>query len=298
MTEHLRVAGAKTEIREPRFKLTPFSEIKLDTPPAYLIKGLIPRCGLTVIWGPPKCGKSFWVFDLLMHVALGWEYRGRRVKKAAVVYCVLEGAEGFLARVEAFRQAKMTEEADVPFFLIATPMSLAADHGHIVVAIRAADVTPGAVVIDTLNRSIAGSESDDRDMAAYIQAADAIRDAFKCAVIIVHHCGHEGSRPRGHSSLLGAADALLSVKRDSANNIAVSVEYMKDGPTCKEIVCSLEPMEVGIDTDGDPISSCVVRPVMVTTRRAPARQLQSSPRPPRSRSTSRVSASPRDISGG
>ena len=49
--------------------------------------------------------------------------------------------------------------------------------------------TPAVVVIDTLNRSLNGNENDSKDMAAYIRAADAIRETFHCAVIIVHHCG-------------------------------------------------------------------------------------------------------------
>jgi RecA-family ATPase len=93
-----------------KFSLIPFSEIKLATASAYLVKGLILRTGLTVIWGPPKCGKRFWAHDLIMHVALGWEYHGRRIKQGAVVYCALEGAEGFRARLEAFRQAKMAKD--------------------------------------------------------------------------------------------------------------------------------------------------------------------------------------------
>jgi AAA domain len=259
-----RKSGASSASKAKRFELAPFSEIRLDNTPPYLVKGLIPRTGLTVIWGPPKCGKSFWTFDLMMHVALGWGYRGRRVRQGHVVYCALEGAEGFRARIEAFRQAKMAEGvADVPFFLIATPIALAADHGFLVAAIRATlGTTPLAVVvIDTLNRSIAGSESDDRDMAAYIQAADAIRDTFKCAVIVVHHCGIDATRPRGHTSLTGAADAQIAVKSDAADDIIVAVEYMKDGPASEEIISWLEPIEVGTDADGDPITSCVVVPV-------------------------------------
>src|SRR5262245_17118727 len=62
-----------------RFKLTRFSEIPWSPVANYLIKDLIPREGLIVVWGPPKCGKSFWTFDALMHVALGRKYRGRRV---------------------------------------------------------------------------------------------------------------------------------------------------------------------------------------------------------------------------
>ena len=40
----------------------------------------------------------------------------------------------------------------------------------------------------------------DEDMAAYIQAADRLREKFACTVIIIHHCGINGDRPRGHTS--------------------------------------------------------------------------------------------------
>ena len=64
------------DVTPSRLALVPFDQIRLDTAPAYLVKGLVPREGLTVVWGPPKCGKSFWTFDLTMHVALGRPYRG------------------------------------------------------------------------------------------------------------------------------------------------------------------------------------------------------------------------------
>jgi hypothetical protein len=117
------------------------------------------------------------------------------------------------------------------------------------------------VVIDTLNRSLAGSENKDEDMAKYIAAADSIRDKLSCAVIIVHHCGVDGTRPRGHTSLTGACDAQLAVSRDDAQNVVVEVEWMKDGPEGDRLVSRLEPIEVGQDEDGDPITSCVVVPV-------------------------------------
>jgi hypothetical protein len=93
------------------------------------------------------------------------------------------------------------------------------------------------------------------------RCVDAIRDAFNCAVIIVHHCGHEGTRPRGHSSLMGAIDAQIAVKRDAADNIIATVELMKDGPQGDEFSSRLEVVEIGIDDDGDKITSCVIVPV-------------------------------------
>ena len=73
--------------------LVAFDDVLMSTTGFYLVKNLIPRAGLVIVWGAPKCGKSFWTFDMLMHVAFGWEYRGLRVKGGPVVYCALEGAE-------------------------------------------------------------------------------------------------------------------------------------------------------------------------------------------------------------
>ena len=244
-----------------RFALVPFDQIEISAGASYLVKGLIPRAGLVVVWGPPKCGKSFLTFDLSMHVALGWEYRGRRVKQGCVVYCALEGAQGFRARVEAFRREKLDGNApSPPFHLMASALNLVVDQAAFLEALRAQlrEEKPVVVVIDTLNRSLAGSESDDKDMAAYVRAADAIRDAFDCAVVIVHHCGHNGERPRGHSSLIGAVDAQIAVKRDAAENIVATLELSKDGEAGAEIVSRLVPVEVGRDEDDEPIRSCVI----------------------------------------
>jgi len=255
--------GANKGQRRPRFQLVPFNELTVGSRAVYLVKGIIPQTGLVVIWGPPKCGKSYLVFTIMLYVALGWEYRGRRVRQGMVVYLALEGQDGFGARAAAFRSRYLDGTGDVPdFFLVKERTDLIHDHQALIQCIATqCEGAPAAVVIDTLNRSLAGSESDDKDMGAYVRAADAIRERFNCAVIIVHHCGVDGSRPRGHTSLTGAADIQISVKRDAARNIIATVEYAKDGPEGATIASRLEQVELGRDDDGDPVTACVVVPV-------------------------------------
>ena len=125
--------------------------------------------------------------------------------------------------------------------------------------VRPEDDKPAAIVLDTLNRSLKGSESSDEDMGDYVKAADALREAFECAVIVVHHCGIDGTRPRGHTSLTGAVDAQLSVKREVGDVIVVTVDMMKDGAQGDTIASTLEVVDVGIDEDGEPITSCIIR---------------------------------------
>jgi hypothetical protein len=258
-----------------RIKLVRFGEIVLGSERRYLVKGLIPNPGLSLIWGPPKSGKSFWTFDLVMHVAAGWEYRGRRVHQGPVVYCSFEGQSGIKARVEAFRQRYGRDlSQDLPFFLQTVTLDLVRDRTELIEAVRATlgETGPVAVVLDTLNRSLAGSESSDIDMSNYVRAADAIRDAFNCSVLVVHHCGINDTRPRGHTSLTGAADAQLAVKRDGGGNIFVTVEFMKDGTEGESIASRLELIEVGTDQDGEPITSCVVVPSNANRINSPKRQ--------------------------
>ena len=245
-----------------RFELIPFDEIRVGGAPSYLVRGLIPRHGLTLVFGPMKSGKTFFMIDLMMHVALDREYRGHRVKGGCVVYCVLEGPHGFRGRIEAFRRHKMAAPIkDVPFHLVAARMSFIADHGELVADIRDAlgdDRPPAVIVIDTLRRSLDGSESDDEDIAAYVGAADRVREAFGCAIVIVHHSGLEAGRPRGHTSLGAAVDAQLACTKDRSGKVTVEVQLMRDGPEGETLHGQLREVDIGFDDDGLPMTSCVL----------------------------------------
>ena len=155
-------APERTKSRRPKFQLVAFKDIRLDTERRnYLIKGLLPDRGLVVMWGPPKCYKSFCATDMGLHISLGWEYRGRRVQQATVVYCALEGKSSQPDRFGAFKQHYKIEEA--PFYLITEPLDLISEAQKLITDIETQldGVCPG-VIIDTLNRSLVGSEFEGR----------------------------------------------------------------------------------------------------------------------------------------
>jgi hypothetical protein len=149
---------------------------------------------------------------------------------------------------------------DPPFYLLTTRLDLVEDIDELIADIKAQlpDEQCLIIVIDTLNRTIHGSESKDDDMGAFRDAADRLRVEFRAAVIIIHHCGIDGTRPRGHTGLTGACDAQLAVKKDVDNSILVTLELMKDGPEGDMMRGRLEVVDVGIDDNGKPITSCVV----------------------------------------
>jgi hypothetical protein len=74
--------------------------IELDDDPVYLVDGILPAgpsFGETP--APPKALKSFFLMDMLMHVAMGKPYGGRTVQQGAVVYVTSEGVKGVKRRL-------------------------------------------------------------------------------------------------------------------------------------------------------------------------------------------------------
>jgi AAA domain len=250
------------------YDLVHFDDLQPSRTSLCQVEGILPREGLADVWGPPKSGKSFWTFDLVMHVALGWPYRGRDVEQGPVVYCAFEGGNHFGARVEAFRRTHDMGPRKVSgieietrpwFYLLASSAKLVRDHKAMIEAIDGQTKGPPTIVVlDTLNRSIDGSESKDVDMGAYLTAGEAIYEEFACLVIIIHHCGVNEDRPRGHTSLTGAVVVEISIKRDAADNVVAKIEAMRDGPEGDTFVSKLQPIEVGTDAKGKPITSCAI----------------------------------------
>jgi hypothetical protein len=249
---------AKLERGDERFAVEAFDDV-VSGKSEYRVKGLIPPRGITVVWSKPKCGKSFWTFDVAGHIALGWDYRGHRVQQGTVVYVCLEGQAGFPDRRDAFRQKHNLKQ--VPnFHFVRTALDLVRDKDALIDKVR--DHYPDVIVIDTLSRSLAGSESSDRDMTNYIRAAEDIGEALECAIIIVHHCGVDDSRMRGHTSLPGALVAEIEIDRNDTDGvITATLRAAKDMREGIEIFSRLDEVELGLDQDGDKKTSCVVVPV-------------------------------------
>jgi hypothetical protein len=246
--------------RKYRFKLVSFADMRPGPEPLYLVDELIPVAGLVDVWGKAKCFKSFWCLDLMLHVAMGWEYRDRYVKQGAIVYLAFEGGHGYKKRIEALRRHyQIADDAHVPLYVMPGQANLIAEHTVLIgdIAEQLGETRPAAVVLDTLNKSLHGSENKDTDMGAYVRAAEAIRDAFNCVVIIIHHCGYDDTRPRGHSSLPGAVDAQLAVVREGTM-VTVTVEMMRDGVEETVVTGEVKSVEVGHDQNGKVLTSLVM----------------------------------------
>jgi len=198
-----------------------------------------------------------------MHIATGRVYRGREVVQGPVAYCTFEGAFAFPDRIMAIAEGMALGGQDIPFYYSPERQQFTkvGRSGDVIKGIAdTLETAPVLVVLDTLNRSIDGDENAGDDMTHYTKCAEDICDEFSCAVIIVHHCGIEAKRPRGHSSLTGTCDAQIKVSRHGKDHgrmvISSKVEVMKDGPEDQEEFSILQPISMQID--GVTVESCYI----------------------------------------
>lgn len=229
-------------------------------PREYYLKNLISPAEMSVIYGEPGCGKSFWIVYISRAISQGREVLGKRVHQTNVLFMALEGAHGFQKRLRAEILKNKESEG---FYYVAQPVNLFSDHKALQDVIAATQgCGAGVVVIDTLNRALAGgSENAPEDMGKFIQNIDAIRAATGAHVIIIHHSGKDSTRGmRGHSALLGAADVAIEVARDRESKTrTATVVKAKDDADGDTFAFQLDVQELGLDQDGDPITTCLVR---------------------------------------
>ena len=125
-------------------------------------------------------------------------------------------------------------------------------------AIITAEIHQGVIVIDTLNQaSPAADENSSQDMGVIIKHLKLLQESTGGLVLIIHHTGKNTSQGlRGHSSLKAALDVNIEVL--GGDKRSWLLEKSKDGEDGKSFGFRLEAQRLGIDSDGDPITSCTI----------------------------------------
>jgi hypothetical protein len=121
------------------------------------------------------------------------------------------------------------------------------------------------VFVDTLNRAAPmADENSSRDMGEILEGTKELQRLTAGLVVLVHHTGKDAARGlRGHSSLFAALDAAVEVTRDGERK-EWKVSKAKDGADGDAHPFRLEVVQLPPESDGEPVSSCVVRRDMGT----------------------------------
>lgn len=254
------VSSIHTPDALPRFHFEPVHQFSSATALPWIIKGVLPQAGLAVVYGASGSGKSFAVLDMGMAIARGLPWRGKRTKQGRVAYIAAEGADGFRKRIAAYAQHQGVDLTGVPMTVLnAAPNLLekqdAVDLAKGVKASGGADV----IIIDTLAQTTPGAnENAGEDMGKALGYCKRIHEVTGALVLLIHHSGKDATKgARGWSGVRAACDAELEVVRSEAGR-ALRLTKNKDGEDGLEWGFDLEIVQIGVDEDLEPITSCVV----------------------------------------
>lgn len=229
----------------------------------WLVRDLLATTGLSIVFGHPSAGKSFLALDLACHVALGWPWNGLKVEQGLVVYIAAEGAAGLRNRLAAFMAHHRV--SDMMLAIIPTPINMQdpnADTDRLIATIEEAARQRGLklalVVIDTLAKTFGAGKENTDDMSPYVANCERVSSHFGCCVLIVHHRPKDSDsrEPRGHSSLKAGVDTVILV--EAGDPKIATVLKQKDGEDGARFAFRLQQVELGLDDDGEAVTSCVV----------------------------------------
>ena len=264
-----------------------------DTPftfPPSLIKGLLPRNGIAFIGGQSGSGKTFVAIDLAVALCTGQSFFGKRIKeRVGVLFIAGEGAETIQPRLTIARMARNVEGtlpiAWAPTFPDFTRVEEVRAFMQELKALKAFmqdthGVRLGAIVVDTLAAVFAlQDENDNSEAAKVIRALKVIGEALDVLLIPIHHYGKGAETGlRGASAWRAGCDAVLSITADrnqltgvvSGHSLWLAKSRVgEEGPVG---AFGLRTMLLGVDEDGDELTSCYVVPEAAVKQTVAARR--------------------------
>lgn len=242
-----------------RFRVVPAPEFATGKPMRWIVKGVIPKAEVVVIYGESGSGKTFMVLDMVAAISTGRAWRDYKTEQGKVVYICAEGVGGFRQRLKAYARQFAVPLEQMPGVIPDAPNFLEGkDPLEIAKQIKAAGGA-SVVVIDTLSAvASGGNENAGEDMGAVLGHCKGIHRATGAVVILIHHSGKDASKgARGWSGLRAAADAELEVIRQGDYR-KLTVTKQKDGNDSAEFGFKLLPIVLDHDEDGIEVTSCVV----------------------------------------
>ncbi len=230
--------------------------------PGYLVKGLLDLRSYAMEYGQPGQGKTFVALDIAYHVAAGLPWMDRKTKQGPVLYLAFEGRGGLVKRAKALR--KKYGEGVVPLYVAGASMSLREPAGRAALGEMMAGLPakPVLIVIDTFAHALmGGDENSAQDVGSFNAAVAALIENTGACVLLIHHPTKTGSSARGSSALLGAIDTELEIDQGQVRSTK-----QREVELAEPIGFSLTPVPVGMDEDGDIVTSCVVDPATIDAR--------------------------------
>jgi hypothetical protein len=254
----------------------------------WLVKQLLPETGAGLISGQWGTGKTFVAIDLSLSVMMGTQFAGRAVKRrGGVLFIAAEGASEIPIRLHGTIERKFSDHKGKLPFAWAETYPMLTENGAIEtldqIAKEAATrmqsefgLPLALIIVDTM--SAAAGFKDENSSAEGQVAMNVLNELSRRTGALALACDHFGKMvetgTRGTSAKEASADVVIACLGDrsqegSVTNLKIAVRKLRSGATGAETKFTLRTVDMGVDEDGEPVTTCVVEWSPVTVAPAP-----------------------------
>lgn len=186
--------------------------------PEWVVEGYLARGTITELDAKIKTGKTHFATDLIRAILAGEEFLGQKTVRTPVLYLSEERQTTFRA---ALKRSELENATDLYLVFRQEVRASWPEVGRAVVA-RAKNIGIGLVVVDTLSDWSGLAADQENDAGAALEAMRPLQAMAAAHLAVLAHRherksgGEVGESARGSSAFGGAADILLSLKKDPA----------------------------------------------------------------------------------
>ncbi len=212
-----RANGQAADMGEPKamevkekipaaWKIKFITEVQEPGPKQWLVEGLVPKLGITLFSAKPKCGKTTFLATLLAALEEGQTFCELPTAKTRALIVSEEPEEYWWIRNTWFNYQPFHQLNCLPF---SSKPDLKEWDKYCDWLLSQKLTDTGLVVLDTLSGlGPMESENDNAEVGKYFPAIRRIAQSGS-SVLILHHHGHNSSRPRGASAIVQSVDAYI-----------------------------------------------------------------------------------------
>ena len=224
-----------------------------------LIKDILEKGTVSMIYGPAGTGKTFNALHIAYCVAHGVNWFGHEAAKGKVWYINTEGGRGLKPRIAAWRKEyKRGKTSNIEF--ITWPVHLKEHSQELLDTVEEADEKPDLLVVDNYSMCATGTNQNDQmEVTRTLMVLHEIAQNYGCHCLLVHHSNWTG-KVNGSAAFRNHVDTMLDLSRPSKESpIILHSEKDRDGAGFDDIHLELKIVSpYAHPVTGEDITSCVV----------------------------------------